>query len=368
MSTTTTLPPPSQAWVPPVAEPLDEAKWQSWRDKGRADEQRSNDRCIMAVKIFAIATLLATAALSSLLAPYGLAVRFVVTVSAIVVMVQAIRTRYYIAAAAFAALVLLYNPVVPAISFSETWQLVLMAVSTLPFVASLFWRAARTNMYSRYGMVVALAFLPTAALAEDLSKYRSFQLGADIATINKLTGTDPSQTKVIHRRPALIQELEWRPRSLGSPSETEPAKEMVFTFYNGDLFRMVINYDRYETEGMTASDLVEAISATYGVATKPIPETVTAPERYGNQEQVVAQWQDSQYRFELIRSSYGPAFRLVGLVKRLETPVQTAVTEAARLDDKEAPQREAERTAREAETERDKLEKARSVNKAKFRP
>ena len=215
---------------------------------------------------------------------------------------------------------------------------------------------------------LTLACVLTTASAEDLSRYRSFQLGTDLPTITKLTGALASQTKTIHSRPALIQEIEWRPRSLGSPSDTEAAKEMVFTFYNGELFRIVVIYDRYETEGMTAHDLEEAVSATYGIAARPNVEAVTIPERYGNQEQVVAQWQDAQYRFELIRSSYGPAFRLVGVLKRLEAPSQSAVTEAARLDDKEAPQREAERTARQAETERVKLEKARSINKAKFRP
>jgi hypothetical protein len=69
----------------------------------------------------------------------------------------------------------------------------------------------------------------------------------------------------------------------------------------------------------------------------------------------------------LIRFSYGPTFKLVGVLKRLEAPVQAAIIEAARLDDKEAPQREADRLVKESETERMKLEKARLLNKPKFR-
>ena len=38
--------------------------------------------------------------------------------------------------------------------------------------------------------------------------------------------------------------------------------------------------------------------------------------------EILAQWRDSQYRFDLIRSSYGPTFRLVGLMKRLEPPAR----------------------------------------------
>ena len=47
-------------------------------------------------------------------------------------------------------------------------------------------------------------------------------------------------------------------------------KEVVFSFYDGELFRIVVNYDRYQTEGLTAEDFVEAISATYGPAESPL--------------------------------------------------------------------------------------------------
>ena len=70
----------------------------------------------------------------------------------------------------------------------------------------------------------------------------------------------------------------------------------------------------------------------------------------------------------LIRSSYGPSFKLVGVLKRLEAPAQAAILEAKRLDDQEAPQRDAARIASEEEAARAKLEKARLVNKPKFRP
>jgi hypothetical protein len=48
--------------------------------------------------------------------------------------------------------------------------------------------------------------------------------------------------------------------------------------------------------------------------------------------------------------------------------VQGALQEAKRLDAQEAPQRDAERAVREAEAERVKLDKARLLNKPKFRP
>jgi hypothetical protein len=89
---------------------------------------------------------------------------------------------------------------------------------------------------------------------------------------------------------------------------------------------------------------------------------------YGDQDEVVARWQDAQHRFELIRSSYGPTFRLVGALRTLEDPAQAAILEAMGLDDQEAPQRDAERIASEDEAARIKLEKTRLANKPKFRP
>jgi hypothetical protein len=210
--------------------------------------------------------------------------------------------------------------------------------------------------------------LSAATFAGDLSQYRNFRLGTDLSTVAKQAGANPKQAKVIQHRPALIQELAWRPQPLGASAQTEPAKEVVFSFYNGELFQIVINYDRYETEGLTTNDFIEAISASYGTTTTLAASAKSALESYGDREDVLAQWQDPEYRFELIRSSYGPSFKLVGVLKKLEAPVQRSILEAKRLDDQEAPQRDAERVAKDLETEQVKLDKARLVNKPKFRP
>ncbi len=223
------------------------------------------------------------------------------------------------------------------------------------------WRSARISFF-------VLGVISAAAWAGDLSRYRGFQFGTDLPTVTKQAGVSPSLVKVIHLRPALIQELSWRPQPLGASAQTEPVKEVVFSFYNGELFQIGINYDRDETEGMTTADFIEAISATYGTAAKPAVAVKIMPASYVAQEEILAEWQDPEYRFDLIRSRYGPSFRLEGVLKRLEAPVQSAIQEAKRLDTQEAPQRDAERAAREDEAERAKLDKARLLNKPKFRP
>ena len=54
-------------------------------------------------------------------------------------------------------------------------------------------------------------------------------------------------------------------------------KGILFSFYNGDFFRMVVTYDQFGTEGLTSDDLVEAISAEYGTATKPATQVAQPP-------------------------------------------------------------------------------------------
>jgi hypothetical protein len=218
---------------------------------------------------------------------------------------------------------------------------------------------------------LALVLFTAASLtarAEDLSKYRDFQFGADLPTVAKLIGASPSQTKLIHSRPALVQELDWRPRSLGPSPKAESAEELVFSFYNGTLFRIAVKYDRYATEGITTEDFVEAISEVYGPPAKLPPPAKPVKKSYGDEEETVARWEDPQYRFDLLRAPYGPAYTLVGTLKSLEAPVQAANAEAKRLDDVEAPQREAARAAAEQDAKAASLEKARLANKPKFRP
>ena len=215
-------------------------------------------------------------------------------------------------------------------------------------------------------LLVVGGVLSAATLTKDLSGYRGFQLGSNLATIVKQVGTGRSEMKIIHRRPALIQELTWRPQALGSSAPRESVEEVVFSFYDGELFQIAVTYDRYETEGMTTDDFIEAISGTYGTA-ESLKSPAGAKGEYGDQEEIVARWQDSQYAFDLIRASYGPTFKMVGVLKRLEAPAHAAIHEAKRLDEQEAPQRDAALKEYEAQVEQAKREKARLVNKPRFR-
>lgn len=210
--------------------------------------------------------------------------------------------------------------------------------------------------------------ISAATVAGDLSKYRGFQFGTGLPAVLKQAGAEMSQVKVLHTRPALIQTLEWHPRSLGPAPQAESVGDVVFSFYNGELYRIAVNYDRYEVEGLTTEDIVGALSGIYGAAVPPIAPAKVAQDQFGDQQEVLAHWEDSQYSFDLMRLSYGSSFQLVGVQRTLDTSAQSAISEAKRLDDQEAPQREAAFAASEQEAAKAKLEKARLVNKPRFRP
>ncbi len=206
--------------------------------------------------------------------------------------------------------------------------------------------------------------------AQDLSGYREFQFGMNLPAIAKQAGLEPSAAKVIHKRPELIQELTWQsPFSFSSSPQADSVKTTLFGFYNGELSRIVVSYDTYKTKGLTAEDLVEAISVKYGTATRPAAETtISSSQVYNDKKVVIASWEDSQYSFTLFRSSYQPDFGMIALSKRLDALAQAANIEAARLDEQEAPQREIERKKKQDEENRAAQEGARSVNKPVFRP
>jgi hypothetical protein len=205
------------------------------------------------------------------------------------------------------------------------------------------------------------------------SRYREFALGSDLATVSDLAGVSPSKVKTIHQRPAVLQDLEWRPSrwNVGSTAaSTDPVEQIVFSFYNDQLFRVVVDYAHDRTEGMTDADMIEAISATYGAPVKRIP----GAGRVASQVEVesglaVARWGDDGRAVVLYRaSSYREVFRLIVTDPALDDLARKATTQAVRLDEREAPNREIARQKKERDDGRAAAEKARLANKAVFRP
>jgi hypothetical protein len=214
-------------------------------------------------------------------------------------------------------------------------------------------------------------FLIPLGYAEDLSNYRNFHLGMNLAAVAKQANIEASEARSICLRPALIQELQWQSWSPSSSSpQTDPVKEILFDFYNGELYRIFVSYDRDRTNGLTDEDLIEGIAAKYGTPERPAAtiSLYSSSHIYSQDEKVLARWEDAQYSLSFIRLSYQSIPAMVILSKRLEQLAQTAMGEAVRLDQQEAPQREIDHQKKLDAEKRDAEQKARPANKANFRP
>jgi hypothetical protein len=83
---------------------------------------------------------------------------------------------------------------------------------------------------------------------------------------------------------------------------------------------------------------------------------------------VVARWDSAPASVTLVRGAFSPELRLVVVAKPLNARARAAIKEAARLDALEAPRRELEQRKKDVDDAAAASAKARTVNKAAFRP
>ena len=223
----------------------------------------------------------------------------------------------------------------------------------------------------RIALCACLVILSAQLLdAQDRMRYREFQLGSDVATVTKLIGAASSDIKLVHQRPAVMQDLEWRPRySRSADAQTDPVDLILLRFIDDQLFRVVVDYGRARIAGMTEADMIEVIAETYGPASNVLATSRRVPTlEYGALDAPVAIWADDDSSITLFRVAYPASFRLVVSLTRLDALARTATDEAVRLDKSEAPQREIARRKKESDEALAALNKAKTENKAVFRP
>jgi hypothetical protein len=220
----------------------------------------------------------------------------------------------------------------------------------------------------RSSILCLSAVLLVASLAhgQDLSKYRGFSLGTSLAGVLKLSDQKLADVKTIHARPILIQEFSWWPFSTsGASSSPDGVQQILFTFSNGELYKISVTYERTSTEGLTVDDMVRSISAKYGPAMNIESEADFAMAKtYDRKERAAASWQNSQYSVDLVRSQYGDSFGLVVYDKAANTAADLGIAEAVKLEELQRPEKEADAKKREA----DALEATREKNRQSFRP
>lgn len=219
----------------------------------------------------------------------------------------------------------------------------------------------------------ALLFI-TPLQAETHGDYREFALGSPLARVVAQTDSAVADVVRIHEQPALIQQLRWR-IPLFAPKTNEPRKDtvqqVVFNFFDDQLFKITVDYDRLRVEGMTDSDMIAALSERYGLPIAPR----MAPRRSepnsldpSVSSDHVAAWEQGDVAVVLLRNEFTGGFQLVVTSKRLENLAGIASTEATRLETQAAPALEVARRQKEVDAARDAKERVRASNKASFQP
>jgi hypothetical protein len=226
--------------------------------------------------------------------------------------------------------------------------------------------------FTRAGVSAACIVLAVSTVSSaELSRYREFELGASVATVTAVTQNAARDLKIVHSRPALLQQLEWRPRYMLGPPQTDRNSigEVVFSFVDDQLFKMSIAYAQDRTSGLTNEDMVDSLTAVYGAPSSPSPRTRTTSSAVAlDAPVVIAEWRHADTTVVLQRKPYNESFLLVITSLPLDIVARNAQATAAVMDEREAPAREAALLKKRADDERVAAETARSTNKKAFRP
>lgn len=211
--------------------------------------------------------------------------------------------------------------------------------------------------------------LGSPAAAAGLDRYRDFALGASTADILTATLAVPRDLRTLHTRPALLQELSWRPSRSGPDDAHASVAAILFSFLDDRLFRIGVEYSRSGTEGLSRADMTAALTAVYG----PVSPLPMAPKRRASydsldSESPIVAWRDGDWSVVLHTSEYSGTFGLVVTSASREGLARKAQAAAVVMDDREAPAREAARLKAAAAATRAAEAETRTTNKARFQP
>jgi hypothetical protein len=118
---------------------LDESLWRAWGERDRMKKRRTPGTPIVVLKCVCIAVLLAGVILWTDAPRFAFPLRAVVAGGSALVAWQAASLARYGFAAAFALLFLLFNPLLPVLSLSGSWEVGVLVVTIGVFASSLMW-------------------------------------------------------------------------------------------------------------------------------------------------------------------------------------------------------------------------------------
>jgi len=143
--------------------------------------------------------------------------------------------------------------------------------------------------------------------------YRTYRMGDDQLTISRQIGV-PSAPGTMPGSPGTVQDLRWRSQYArrGDARPGDPVARLVFSFYEDQLFRIVIDYASDRTEGMSEADMVAAVSHVYGPPAKRIRPTEQAGlPRQQLEDTVIAEWITGAHHISLLTTGGQAAFRMI---------------------------------------------------------
>jgi hypothetical protein len=151
----------------------------------------------------------------------------------------------------------------------------------------------------------------------------------------------------------------------GNSRRPDAVQQIVFSFQDGELYKMSITYDRDAVEGFTAADMVQYLAAKYGKPTQ-MNEEASGPDadRFDFKPKPLAIWEDADHVINLVRTSYSEGFGLEFFSKIQRDRAEVAMADAVKLEEQQRPQKEADQRQKQA----DDLEIARQRNKKSFQP
>ena len=207
------------------------------------------------------------------------------------------------------------------------------------------------------------------ASAAELSRYREFELGSSVAAVTAVTLSAERDLKILHNRPALLQEVTWQPRYMtGAPvADRNSIGEMVFSFVDDRLFKMTVVYERGRTTGLTNADMIAALTELYGVPTGKAEPPRAAADALDTVA-VIAEWRQEDTHMSHRRGRYNESFSLVITSVSLDAIARKAQASALVMDVREAPAREAALLKKRADEQRQVEEQTRTANKKVFTP
>jgi hypothetical protein len=225
--------------------------------------------------------------------------------------------------------------------------------------------------------VFTVLYFASAQLAasspEVLSRYRNVSLGDALSVVVQRLDIAAADVKVISANPALVQEVSWRPHRFisGSTVRADPLGELVLTFHHGRLVRIVANYDRDRTAGLTEDDFRELFSGVYGLALLPSATPAAAAASASGaytERRTLSSWQDAETSVTLWQEQYPRRVGLTITSLSDDHDLRMSLIEAARLDAQSAPDRERAIQAAAATAIKQRDAEIRRENKANFKP